>query len=343
MENQTLGVAIHGAGWVARAHAASWMRNANCRIVSVGSRRRESAEKMVRELGLDCRIHDRFEDVLNDPDVGIVNISGPNNVHTEQGIAAAEAGKHLLMEKPMCLSMDDNRRLRDAVVDAGVKSIVGFVARWNPLVQNLKSLVTQGAVGELLFLEIKYWHGLGPWWSGWEWGRTRAIGGSTMLLAGCHAVDALRWLSGDEVAEVTAVSNNKKERCEFDANVVAIVKFRNGAIGTTSALFDSEMPYQFNVDLVGTDGTLRDHRIWSPKMFPGQKGWTTMDALALDSGDVEHHPFDAMIDHFVDCILLDRETDCSITDAYYSHELCLAIDRSIQSGGERVCLPLEGE
>jgi len=78
MSQKTLGVAIHGAGNVARAHAASWLRTPNCRLISIGSRRRETAERLVKELGLDCRIHERFEDVLADPGVDIVNISGPN-------------------------------------------------------------------------------------------------------------------------------------------------------------------------------------------------------------------------------------------------------------------------
>jgi predicted dehydrogenase len=142
------------------------------------------------------------------------------------------------------------------------------------------------------------------------------------------------------VAEVTATSNNKKGLYEFDANVAAVLKFRGGAIGVTSALFDCEMPYQFNIDLIGTDGTLRDNRIWSKQLLPGQTGWTTMETIPLDSGDVEHHPFDAEIDHFVDCILEDRESHCNIADAYHSHELCLAIDQSLASGGRPVRLPL---
>jgi UDP-N-acetyl-2-amino-2-deoxyglucuronate dehydrogenase len=340
MENGKLGVAIHGAGWVASAHAASWKRNPHCRIVSVGSRRRESAEKLVRQFGLECSIHERFEDILRDPRVDIVNISGPNEVHTPQGVAAAEAGKHLLMEKPMCLSMRENRLLRDAVVRSGVKSVVSFVARWNPLVQNLKALLAAGAVGDLFFVEVNYWHEIGPWWAGFEWGRTKALGGSAALLAGCHAIDLVRWLSGDEVVEVTAVGNNKRGLFEFDANVAAVLKFRGGAIGATSTLFDGETPYQFNIDLVGTQGTLRDNRIWSKRLLPGQTGWTTMETVALESGDVAHHPFDAEIDHFVECIRADRQSHCSIADAYYSHELCMAIDRSI-AAGRTVRLPLE--
>jgi predicted dehydrogenase len=336
-----LGVAIHGAGQVAYAHAASWLKNPHVRIVSVGSRHRESAQRLAEKLKLDSAIHDDFEQVLADGRVDIVNLSGPNHVHTPQGIAAAKAGKHLLMEKPMCLSMDENRALRDAVQKAGVRSVVSFVLRWNPLFENLKSLLAAGAIGRLFYVEVDYWHGLDRWWTGFEWGRTKASGGSTMLLGGCHAVDAMRWFSGREVVEVAAMANNVKGNFEFDANVVAILKFDGGAIGKTSALFDAELPYAFNIDLAGTQGTLRDNRVWSKRLLPGQTGWTTMQTILPDSGAVEHHPFDAEVNHLVDCVLQGRESHCSIADAYHTHEVCIAIDRSLAAGGRPVKLPLE--
>ncbi len=335
-----LGVAIHGAGEVAYAHAASWRKNSAAKIVSVGSRRRESAQRLVESLGLDCRIHDDFEQVLADDRVDVVNLSGPNQVHTPQGIAAAQAGKHLLMEKPMCLSMEENRALRDAVAAAGVRTVVSFVLRWNPLFDNLKSLLAAGAVGQLFYVEVDYWHGLTPSWPGWQWGHTRQFGGSAMLLAGCHAVDALRWFAGQEIVEVAAVANNLKGNYEFPANVVAILKFADGTIGKTSALLDADIPYAFNIDLIGTEGSLRDNRIWSKRLLPGQTSWTTAPTILPDSGAVEHHPFDAEINHLVDCIREGRESHCNIADAYHTHEVCIAIDRSLEARGQPVRLPL---
>jgi predicted dehydrogenase len=336
-----LGVAIHGAGQVAYAHAASWLKNPHAQIVSVTSRRRQSAQRLVDKLGLDCQVGDDYEKVLADPRVDVVNLSGPNHVHTPQGIAAAKAGKHLLMEKPMCLSMEENRRLRDAVAAAGVKSVVSFVLRWNPLVRNLKSLLAERAIGDLFYVEVDYWHGLADWWTGFEWGHRLDTGGSTMLTGGCHAVDAIRWLTGDEVVEVSAFANNVKHNFEYPANVVAILKFASGAVGKTSALFDAEMPYQFNIDLAGTEGTIRDNRLWSKKLLPGQRGWTTMQTVLPDSGAVDHHPFDDEMNHLVECIREDRESHVNIADAYRTHEVCMAIDRSIAQEGQPVKLPLD--
>lgn len=340
--DRKLGVAIHGVGDVAFAHAASWLRNPHVEIVSVSSRSRDSARRMVEKLELQCPARDNFDEVLADARVDIVNLSGPNQVHTPQGIAAAQAGKHVLVEKPMAITMDENRALRDAVERAGVKSIVSFVLRWNPLVETLKSLLGGGAIGELLYIEVDYWHGIGPWYSGWEWAHTIQTGGSSSLLAGCHALDALRFLAGREVVEVSAMSNNKKNLYEYDANVVATMKLDDGTIAKSSMLLDADIPYAFNIDLVGTEGSLRDNRIWSKRLFPGQKSWATMPTILPDSGDVHHHPFDAQINHFVACIREDRQSHCSVADAYRTHELCLAIDRSLAEGGRVVRLPMEG-
>lgn len=342
MDDGKLCVAIHGAGQVASAHVASWLKNPHVRIVSVTSRTESSAQKLVDQFCLsDCRVGTSYDEVLADRRVDIVNLSGPNQVHAVQGIAAARAGKHLLIEKPMCLSTDENRELRDAVDRAGVKSVVSFVLRWNPLFENLKSLLAAGAIGELFYVEVDYWHGLAEWWAGWDWGHRLESGRSTMLTGGCHAVDALRWFTGREVVEVAAFANNKKEKFEYPANVVAILRFDDGTIGKTSALFDAEMPYAFNIDLAGTEGTLRDNRLWSKTLLPGQTDWTELQTVLPNSGAVDHHPFDAEIDHLVDCIREDQESHCNVADAYHTHEICLAIDRSIAEGGQVVKLPLE--
>ncbi len=341
MHDGKLGVAIHGAGWVAGAHAASWKKNPHANVVSVSDVDLERARRFAAEHGLDCAVRDDYPAVLADGFVDLVDVTSPSHVHAEQGMAAAEAGKHVLVEKPIALSMDENRRLRDAVGRAGVKSLASFCLRWNPAVETIKSLVASGAIGELFYIELDYWHGLGQSHHAWGLHSRKATGGSAMLLGGCHAVDALRWLAGDEVAEVSAFGNNQKGLFEYDANVVAVMKFRGGAIAKSSALFDCEMPYQFNIDLAGTEGTIRDNRLWSKRLLPGQTGWTTVPTILPDSGDVYHHPFDAEIHHLVDCIREDRESHCNIADAFRSHELCLAVDRSIESGGRPVRLPLE--
>lgn len=340
MQDGKLGVALHGAGWVASGHVLAWLKNPHVQVVSVSDLHLDRARRFIEQAGLACTVRDNYDEVLADPQVDVVDITGPSHVHAEQGIAAAKAGKHVLIEKPIALGLAELRALRDAVAAAGVKSMAGFVVRFNEEVRNLKSMVDSGAIGRLHYAEADYWHTIPPTHHAWELYRAKKTGGSAMLLAGCHAVDALRWLVGDEVEEVTAYGNNPHGLYEYDPNVVAVLRFRNGVIGKASALLDCEMPYAMNIDLAGTDGALRDNRVFAPKLFPGQTGWATVPTVMLDSGDVLHHAFGQEMDYFVRCIREDRQPHCSIEDAYLSHELCMAIDRSIELG-HPVKLPLE--
>ncbi len=341
MNERKLGVAIVGPGAVARAHAASWLKNPGVEIVSVTGRRKETAAQFAAQLGLGCPVGEDFDRVLRDERVDIVDICSPSHLHAPQAVAAAEAGKHLLVEKPMALSMEENRAVRDAVARAGVKSNVGFVLRWHPQTRMLQSLLRSGAIGELFYAGVDYWHGIGPTHHAWQVYRATATSGSAMLLGGCHAVDLLRYLVGDEVVEVSAMSNNKKGLYEYDANVVALCKFRQGIVAKASALFDCTMPYTFNIDFAGTEGTLRDNRLWSPRLLSGQSGWATIPTTMIDSADVHRHPFDEEINDLVEAIRSGGQTNCSVADAYRSHELCLAIDRSFAAGGSVVKLPLD--
>jgi predicted dehydrogenase len=187
--------------------------------VSISDVHRQRAERLAARLGLECAVRDNYEAVLTDPRVDVVDITGPSHVHAEQAIAAAQAGKHVQVEKPVALTMADNRRLRDAVLQSGVKSQAGFVVRFSPQVQMLKSLLEKGVAGEIFYAELDYWHAIGPSHHAWDLHRRRATGGSAMLLGGCHALDAMRYLVGDDVAEVTAYGNNQRNNFEYPATL----------------------------------------------------------------------------------------------------------------------------
>ncbi|MCP4640264.1 MAG: Gfo/Idh/MocA family oxidoreductase, partial [bacterium] len=91
MRDGKLGVAVHGAGWVAGAHVASWLKNPDVAVVSISDIKRDRARDMAERHGLDCAVRDDYGEVLSDTAVDIIDVTGPNHVHTEHGIAAAEA------------------------------------------------------------------------------------------------------------------------------------------------------------------------------------------------------------------------------------------------------------
>ena len=117
-------------------------------------------------------------------------------------------------------------------------------------------------------------------------------------------------------------------------------KFADGTVGKVASILDCEMPYQFNVDIVGTKGTIRGNRVWSTELFPGQADWAVVPSVLPDSGDVTHHPFNGQFEAFVAGILDGAPILPDLNDALKTHEIVFAADRSAATG-QSVALPLE--
>lgn len=328
-----IGVAVLGTGWVAGEHIKSYGKIPECRVVGLCSRTPEGAQAKAQETGVtDTRIYTTYEELLSDPAVQAVSLCTPPNLHPDQIVLAAQAGKHILIEKAVA---NDPRSLGmavRAVEAAGVKTVVSFVLRWNPEFLWIQRMLEENAIGDIFLAEIDYWHNIGPQYLQYRWNVKKAIAGNVFLSAGCHAIDAMRWFVNDEVEEVTAYGNKRNPEYEYDTNVVGILKFKGGALGKTSASFDVKSPYAFNVDLLGDKGTIRDNHIYAKEFFAGQTDWITVPTVRPDSGDVSHHPFDGELRHFIDCILEDRISSVDIFDAAKTHAVCYALARSAEQG-----------
>lgn len=165
-------------------------------------------------------------------------------------------------------------------------------------------------------------------------------GPSATLVAGCHAVDLTRYFAGSEAAEVFAYGTfGHRKDYEYPPTYTAVIKFENGKIGKTGNSFENECPYVMNILLHGSKGSVINEKFFTKEWFPGQEEWQIFKMTMLDSGDVKHHPFQGMIDDLVDALLNDTETVNNIESSAKSHELCLAIDKSIATG-EKVKLPI---
>ncbi len=337
-----LGVAIVGTGWVAGEHIRAYRANPRTEIRAIVSRDRDRAHAKAEEFGLqNCRGYDHLEEMLDAPGIHIVSICTPHHLHVMQGIACAKAGKHLLLEKPVALNLEGLRQLQAAVREARVKTLVSFVLRWNPLFQTLRALLDDGVVGSRFYGEVDYFHQVGPWYAQYAWNIQKGIGGSSLLTAGCHAVDGLRWFIRKRAVEVFAYANTSPRNplhYEYEPNSVTLVKFEDGAIGKVASSIECVMPYVFNIELLGDMGTIRNNQVFS-KRWVGQRGWATIPTILPDSGDVAHHPFREEVDHFVDCILNDQESHANLEDAAQTHEICFASEISAHEK-RPVALPL---
>ncbi len=331
--SETLGAAINACGWVAREHAKAYVRNPHTRIVGVTSRTRSSAEKLVAELGLDCRIYADYDALLADDDVDIVSVTTPNFLHASEAIAAAQAGKHICLEKPAGIGEEELDELGAAVEKAGVTSIMSYVLRWNQQVLNVKNLVERGALGELFYCEADYWHGVGEVIRADRWLARTELAGSAMLTGGCHPVDMARNFMG-EVAVVTAHSHaNPSLGFDYDTSVLCAVQFESGAIGKITSILELAGPYQFNITVMGSEGTAQGNRVFSRVLAPEQSDYFEIPCITPNSGDVEHHPFQQEIDHLAECIRAGSDCVPNVADGIKTSRVCLAADRSAANGG----------
>lgn len=330
-----LKVSVVGTGWVSGEHMAAYKANPYTELVAVCGRTRESAENKLKEYGYSAKIYTDLEDMLEKEDVDILSICTPNNLHPEETIMAAEHKKHVLIEKPVALNEEDLNRMIEAVDRNRVKTLVSFVLHWNPLLITINRLLQDDAIGEIYYGEVDYFHGIGPWYKQYKWNVKRDVGGSSLLSAGCHAVDALLWFMGRRPVEVfsytTRSSNPDFKEYEYDPTSVTLIKFDNGSIGKVASSLDCKTPYIFNVELFGSKGTIRNNQIFSHK-FPGQTNYATIPTILPDSGDVRHHPFEGEVNHFVDCILNDKKPFPDLKDAAITHRVIFASDLSAKVG-----------
>lgn len=340
--NERLGVAIQGAGYVSTEHLRAYMRNPHCEVVAIGSRTLEGAERKAREVGLDpsrVRLYDDYESLLSDRRIDALSLCTPPLRHPEETMRAAVAGKHVLIEKPVAVGLPQLHAMAEAVRRAGIKTVAGFVLRWNPLVLTIKQMLADRVFGDVLYVHTAYWHNVVQ--SGIPWAtpgpRTNPV--SIMVMGGCHAMDLGRYFVGSDVTQVTAQTVNAFPDNASPANTAALCRFGNGVMGYVTACSEQWMPYVFNIDLFGTDGAIRGNRFFSRRL-PGATGFVEIPTVLPDSGQVAHHPFQAEIDHFVDCIRTDRESHASLADSVNTHEACLGADLSAARGGTTVPLPL---
>ena len=359
------GVAVCGFGWCASQHIKAFQRNPHAAVTWICARDTARARASLATHGLelpDVRITTSYEEILSAPDVDIVSIATPNHLHAEQAVAAAGARKHIVLEKPTGLSVAELVSIRDAVRRSGVRTIVSFVLRFSPFLRFVRWLRVEGWLGAIQFARTQYLSRVTDWYGGWAWVRTRASGRSHLLAAGCHAVDALRWLSGLEPLEVSAYHTRFTEGYEWPTSIVANMVLEGSALGHVTSSTDFMLPYTFVVELMGNRATLRQNLVqWldrpidvralaAANPFPDVRIAATTDAAGReairidcpmpDSADVAHHPFQAEIDELVACVIDGRETSTNVFDAQRTMEVCLAADRSAELKGTPVALPL---
>lgn len=330
-------VGVVGYGWVASAHIPAINACDLAQVTAVCSSRPLDPDALSRKHNAKIRLYNKFKDLLADPEIHVVSLCSFPPLHPRQAIEAAAAGKHLIIEKPVALNLKDLRRVQKAVKAAGVKTCVGFECRYSNQFLATKALLDHGLLGTLHYAEVDYYHGIGPWYAQYRWSKRKDMAGSSLLSAGCHAMDALLLLMDSPALEVMSYacrsSSPSYADYQFPGTVCTLVKFRSSAVGKCTSSVDCLQPYYFHTHLVGSQGSLLDNRFHSTALATPKDAWSSLAMKMLDSGDVSDHPYQTQFEAFFQALARGRNMPLtSLQDAVPTHEAVFAADLSAKLG-----------
>ena len=256
----SLRVGIIGFGGAGQAHAFYWSCVAGCRVTKIFDPDPAAAPRAAARVP-DAVLVDDLERFW--PDLDAVAVCTPDATHAEYTSAALGRGLHVLVEKPLADSREALRAISCAAAAApGQVVAVVHQMRFVPLHRRIKSLVDSGALGRLSYLEGYYVHDLTarafanhPW---------RAVDNATPLVySGCHFVDLLRWIAGEEIVEVFASAGHRAfpEYPESDLNLVSL-RFTSGVVGKVLVAFGEPGPQDHTVRVAGTEAVVRGNLLY---------------------------------------------------------------------------------
>jgi predicted dehydrogenase len=366
----TIGVGMLGYGFMGKAHSnayktlpyMAWPPPYVPQLVSIAGRNEEAVSEAAQRYGFEGYVTD-WHALVDDDRVQVFDNAGPNNLHTEPSVAAAEAGKHVICEKPLGRDAAESYDAWQRVDAAGVKHMCAFNYRFVPAVRLAREMIAAGELGDIFHFRGRY---LQEWIVDADfpmvWRLSKDVAGSGALGdLGAHVIDLARYLLGQEVESVSAltrtfVEEREGQKVDVDDAFEAAVRFSEGAVGTLEAsrfcpgrknalsfeingskgsiAFDLERLNELNVHLAGSSPgeqaqgfrnvlvSEADHPFWEWWWPHGHIiGW--------------EHSFVHEIHHLLSAIREDSEVaphGATFEDGYRCAEVCDAIVRSAESG-----------
>ena len=351
-----LGFGIIGCGMIARFHAAAIAEIPQTRLVALQSRNPASAEKVRQAISSTARYYLTVEEFLQAPGLDIVIICTPSGNHLEPAMLAAAAGKHVVVEKPLEITLDRCDQLIEACDKAGVILSTIFPSRFHHSSQLMKGAIDKGRLGRLTLGDAYVkWYRTQQYYDSGAWRGTWSLdGGGALMNQAIHSVDLLTWMMGP-VAEVTAHTTMlAHERIEVEDVAVAALKFANGAIGVieaSTAVWPGELK---RIEIHGTQGSIamREEDIirWEfakktnadEELLARMAGKTQTGGGAADPKAIGHHGHTGLFKDVLDAIRKGKKPLSDGTEGRRSVEIILAIYKSAETG-KAVQLPLKSD
>jgi predicted dehydrogenase len=362
-ELRSIGVGMLGYAFMGKAHSnayktlayMTWPPPLLPELIAIAGRNEEAVAEAQRRYGFAEHVTD-WRALVEDDRVELFDNSGPNNLHAEPTIAAAEAGKHVICEKPLGRNADESYETWQRVAAAGVKHMCAFNYRFVPAVRLAREIVESGEIGEITHFRGAYLQ---------EWGATDdalwrfdkdAAGSGALGDLGAHVIDLARYLVG-EIEAVAALTATFQPGRRVDDAIEAAVAFEGGAVGTIEASrFASGRKNAFRWEINGSKGSiafdlerLNELQVHFTDSRPGDQaqGFRTVLVSEADHPFWEHwwphghiigweHTFVHELHHLLTAIRDDGEVaphGATLEDGYRAAEVCDAMLRSAEGGG----------
>ena len=304
------------------AHVPAARTSPNSELVAVSSRNLETAQAAAKEHGIPLAFGS-YQEMIESEEIDAVINTLPNAMHHEWTIKAAEAGKHVICEKPFSVTMTEAREMISAAESNNVLLVEGFTPRWNKQMRTVRRLVADGEIGEVIHLQ----GGLSFTMDDDREGRPgdpRAEG--SLMGFGCYGVYALRYAMGVEPVLAMALER-KRPGVGFDTTANALLQFPNGAVGHLWCCLEG--PQRGLLEVFGTNGKIVLDGVFTetPPVIV-VRGDAEPEAMEMTSTD----RFQVQLDEFSECILSGKQPEFPPDDALRNMASILALYESIDTG-----------
>jgi len=348
MSDEIVKFGIFGAGSIAiYRHTPEISANPWGQVVAIYDPITDRADLLADQLeehyGLEVDVVESEEALLAIEEIDAVVVATPNRHHARLAIAAMEAGKHVLCEKPMATSLEDAQKMIDTAKKTGKKLMIGHNQRLMSPHVKAKELLDEGVIGDILSFRTSFGHAGPESWSQdqgphtWFFKKEEAFVG-TMGDLGVHKTDLIRWLLGTEVKEVGAFvetlakKNEKDELITVDDNAVCILKMETGAVGQLTASWTYTAAEDNITVIYGTKGQMM---LGADPDFPvevmlasGEMAKYKVGAVATNDVQVAS----GIPDEFIDCVLDDEDPRISGDEGKKALAIVVACLKSAETG-----------
>lgn len=345
------GFGIVGCGMIAKFHAKAIADLEDAQLVGCWNRTPDKAQALAGEFG--GKAHSSLESLIADPDVHVISICTASGAHMEPAVAAAEAGKHVVVEKPLEITLDRCDRIIDACERNNVRLATIFPSRFHDSSLTFKQAVDSGRFGQLTLGDaFVKWYRTQEYYDSGAWrGTWKFDGGGALMNQAIHSVDLLQWMMGPVKQISAATATLAHERIAVEDTAVASLQFANGALGVIEATTAAYPGYLKRIEIHGSRGSVmmeeEDFVKWDfAEEIPADKAVRErMNASqstaggASDPSAIGHHGHTRLFADLLEAIVQGRPPAIDGHEGRKSVEIILAIYQAAETG-RAVQLPL---